>query len=206
MPGMVPTRPGAASHGLARSRCARRLLLATAIALAVAVAAGPAPAGDPFGVAAPAAVEAAVRCLVNGERAAHDLAPARPSPTLALAARRHGTDMVARRYFAHVSPSGGTVERRARRAGYITQPCWAVGEDLGTALPETSTARAVVAAWMASPAHRAVILEPAFREIGVAVLGRPPEGDAPGTTFVLEMGVNRPCRRAAAARARVRAR
>jgi uncharacterized protein YkwD len=220
MPGTPPLGPAALScvrlrtHPAARRAAALVLGLLVALALVAAPAraadqaAGCAAAAVPLGAVAAAAVEAAVACLVGAERAARGLPPVRPAPALDLVARRHAADMVVRGYFAHVSPTGGTVERRARRAGYLDDaPCWALGEDLGVAPPPVATAQAVVAAWMASPSHRSVVLDPDFREVGVAVAGRAPVGDGTGATFVLELGATMPCGRSerAAPRARVRA-
>ena len=221
MPGTPPLGPAALSCVRIRTHPAARRAAALVLGMlvALALAAAPARAADPFaagctaaavplGAVAAAAVEAAVACLVGAERAARGLPPVRPAPALALAARRHAADMAARGYFAHVSPTGGTVERRARRAGYLDDaPCWALGEDLGVAPPSVATAQAVVAAWMASPSHRSVVLDPDFREVGVAVAGGAPAGDGTGATFVLELGATMPCVRSgqAAPRARVRA-
>jgi uncharacterized protein YkwD len=138
-------------------------------------------------------VEAAILCLVNAERATAGLVPVERAGALEVSAQRHAADMVARRYFAHVSPAGGTVDKRARRAGYLTAPCWALGENLGWAPPAVASADALVAAWMASPKHRAVILDPEFRDIGIGVTTRAPTGDGPGATFVLELGAMTAC-------------
>lgn len=200
MPGTPPLGPAALPRALFETLPARRaiLLLVLAVAFAAATALAAAPAGaqagacaaadQPLGAAPRSVVEAAVLCRVNAERAAAGLAPVGPAAALEVAAQRHASDMVARRYFAHVSPSGGTVDKRARRAGYLTQSCWVLGEDLGWAPQQASSARAVVDAWMASPKHRAVILDGEFREAGIGLVARTPSGDAPGATFVLEMG------------------
>ena len=194
-------------------RAVLSLVLAVAVAAATALAAVPAgaqapaacpSATAPLGAAPPAAVEAAVICLVNAERAARGLVPVRRAAALEVAAQRHAADMVTRRYFAHVSPSGGTVDTRARRAGYLTAPCWAVGEDLGWAAPEAASAEAVVAAWMASPKHRSVILDVEFRDAGIGLVARLPTGDA-GATFALELGAIVPCVPAGGAGGTVRA-
>src|SRR3954447_22741149 len=84
---------------------------------ATTVAAGQAPA---------ATVGRAVRCLVNAQRAAHGLAPLRASRELREAAESHGADMVAHRFFAHVSPFAGAVTDRARRAGYVRNDDYAL--------------------------------------------------------------------------------
>ena len=62
---------------------------------------------------------------------------------------------------------------------------------------------------MDSPSHRAVILDPAFRDIGIGLVDRAPAGDGAGATFVLELGAMTSCERAgtgprAAPRARIR--
>jgi uncharacterized protein YkwD len=199
MPGTPPLGPAPLRRAPIRAlapRIAPLAALVLAIA-ALAAAAGPvraqAPAGCPaaevvVGPARPAAVEAAVSCLVGTIRAERGLPGLEPSAALEGIARRHGFDMVSRSYFAHVSPSGGTVDKRARRVGYLAGPCWILGEDLGWAPSEVASARAVVDAWMESPSHRAVILDPRFREMGIAVLGATPVAGAAGATFVLEVG------------------
>src|SRR3954467_12774462 len=120
----------------------RRLIaavMATPLAAIAALLFAPSPhAASPPGAAptvaagqAPAAtVGRAVRCLVNAQRAAHGLAPLRPSPQLRVAAESHGADMVAHRFFAHVSPFAGAVTDRARHAGYIRSDDYALGEDI----------------------------------------------------------------------------
>jgi uncharacterized protein YkwD len=136
MPGTPPLGPAALSRVLSQTHAARRavtlLVVAVACAAVGALAASPAlaqaPAACPFaadvlGDAPPAAVEAAVSCLVNEERAARGLGAVEHASALELSARRHANDMVARGYFAHVSPTGGTVDKRARRAGYLSAPC-----------------------------------------------------------------------------------
>jgi uncharacterized protein YkwD len=147
---------------------------------ATTVAAGQAPA---------ATVGRAVRCLVNAQRAAHGLTPLRPSGPLRVAAERHGEDMVANRFFAHVSPSAGAVTDRARRAGYIRNGGYALGEDIAWGEGELATPRSIVTAWMNSPGHRAVILDRDFRDVGVGVVtGVPVATELSGATFVLDVG------------------
>jgi uncharacterized protein YkwD len=211
-----PTSDAPARRLLAHLVPAAALTAALAVAVPPARAQAPAAcpaAAQPLGAAPAAAVEAAVGCLVNAERAARRLAPVERSGALERAAQRHAADMVARGYFAHVSPTGGTVDKRARRAGYLTRRCWALGENLGWAPPEVASAGDLVEAWMGSSSHRAVILDPAFRDIGIGLLDRAPVGDGRGATFVLELGAMRPCEGEdggdaaprAASRARVRA-
>jgi uncharacterized protein YkwD len=140
--------------------------------------------------APPATVGKAVRCLVNGQRAAHGLKPLRPSRQLRLAAESHGTDMVSHGFFAHVSPIAGAITDRARRAGYITpSDDYVLGEDIAWGEAELSTPAAIVTAWMNSPEHRAVILDRDFVDMGVGVItGVPVVSELAGATFVLDVG------------------
>jgi uncharacterized protein YkwD len=131
-------------------------------------------------------VGSAVRCLVNLERARHGLAPLQPSARLRAAATAHSSDMVVRSFFAHVSPNGGTLTDRVRRAGYGGRT---LGEDIGWGTYGLATPAAIVQAWMHSPPHRAVILSPKFREIGVGVtLGTPSGRTNTGAVYVLDLG------------------
>src|SRR3954465_13385999 len=147
---------------------------------ATTVAAGQAPA---------ATVGRAVRCLVNAQRAPYHLAPLRPSHQLPGAAEPHGADMVAHRFFAHVSPLSGAITDRARRAGYVRNDDYALGEDIAWGEGELATPQAIVTAWMNSPGHRAVILDADYRDVGVAIItGVPVPTELPGATFVLDVG------------------
>jgi uncharacterized protein YkwD len=133
----------------------------------------------------------AIRCLVNGQRAAHGLAPLRASRQLRVAAERHGADMVFHRFFAHVSPLAGAITDRARRAGYLSagDDGYALGEDIAWGEGGLSTPAAIVTAWMNSPGHRAVILDRDFHDMGVGVVaGVPVESSLAGATFVLDVG------------------
>src|SRR3954470_432732 len=181
-----PTAPGGGRHppssGDRRARHPHRLVRRVTPCAATTVAARPAPA---------ATVESAVRCLVNAERAAHALRALRPSRQLRVAAEAHGADMVAHRFFAHVSPFSGAVTDRARRAGYLAHTRdWALGEDIAWGEGTLSTPQSILTAWMNSPGHRAVILDRDFRDAGIGVtLGVPvDDGSMPGATFVLDAG------------------
>ena len=174
-----------------------RAALLTAAAAALVAALGLAPAaraasGDcsharASAAAVPApAVGSAVRCLVNAERARRGLAPLTLSERLRAAATAHSADMVARGFFAHVSPGGATLTDRARRAGY---PGRTLGEDIGWGTYQLGTPAAIVRAWMNSPPHRAIILNARFREIGVGVaIGTPAARTADGAVYTLDVG------------------
>lgn len=73
-------------------------------------------------------------------------------------------DMFAKQYFEHVSPSGVGPADLAKTAGYQYV---IVGENL--ALGNFESDEKLVDAWMASPGHRANILNAHYQEIGIAV-------------------------------------
>lgn len=135
-------------------------------------------------------VRSALRCLVNVERARHGLPTLRSDQELNLAADRHGADMVARRYFAHVNPDGASVADRVRASGYLGgSHDWTLGEDIGWGTGSESTPESIFRAFMDSPPHRRVILDRDFRQIGVGVAaGVPVSAPGAGATFVLDFG------------------
>ena len=73
---------------------------------------------------------------------------------------------------------------RIRAAGYLkARASFTVGENIGWGSGTLSAPRALVKAWMASPPHRANILQGKFRELGVGLtLGAPAPG-IPGTAI-----------------------
>jgi uncharacterized protein YkwD len=81
-------------------------------------------------------------------------------------------------YFEHVGPHGDTPLSRMRSAGYIysSQVGYAIGENIGWGTLWQGTPKAMVAGWMASPGHRANILDPQFRDTAIGVSPHPPSG------------------------------
>ena len=99
--------------------------------------------------------------LINAARQQGGLAPLAPTSTLMEAAQQQAKAVAEASRLSHTAPDGSPVEGRVQAAGYGG---WtALGEvcAAGDAGPE-----AVVADWLASPEHRARLLDPAFREIG----------------------------------------
>ena len=131
----------------------------------------------------------AVVCLVNHERARRRLAPLRRSPQLNRAARRHSTDMVSRRYFAHNSLGGATPRQRVVRTGYFRGTRrGAVEEALAVGWAQLATPKALVASLMRSPSHQGILLSRRLRDIGVGlVLGAPQAGPGDGATLTLDV-------------------
>jgi uncharacterized protein YkwD len=117
-------------------------------------------------------VRAATLCLVNRERARHGEPALHWNERLVAAAQAHTESMAFGGYFAHVGPSGETPLTRMRRTGYISRSPrtgFEVGENIAWGSLWLGTPRAIVAAWMASPGHRANILDSRFRDTGIGV-------------------------------------
>lgn len=128
-----------------------------------------------------------IKCEVNAIRRANHLPILRTNLRLRKAARAHARDMVARRYFAHVSPEGRDVTYRAKAAGYLRGARdWALGEDIAWGQGGLETPAQIVDQWMHSPPHRAVIMNPRFREGGAGIARGTPQGPA-GLTYVMDL-------------------
>jgi uncharacterized protein YkwD len=126
-------------------------------------------------------IRRATLCLINRERVAHGEHPLRPNKRLRRAAQSHTQSMASGNYFEHVGPRGQTPEIRLREVGYISSRVgFEVGENIAWGTLGLATPRAIVAAWMASPPHRANILDPRYRETGIGVSAHPPASLAHG--------------------------
>jgi uncharacterized protein YkwD len=133
---------------------------------------------------------AALLCVIGAERGARGLAAVRESAQLTLAAQRHADDMVARAFFAHVTPGGATLADRVRATGYISnRRTWALGEAIAWAQDPLDTATQLVRAWLDSPPHRAILLDRSFRDLGIGLTpGLTDRSGGAGATAVLDFG------------------
>jgi uncharacterized protein YkwD len=182
-----------------RPRRATRYLVLFAAA-AVACPAPVAAAGDRCadGSTTPAqlstaAADHALRCLVNRVRHRHGLRPVRTERHLRRAAQRHADDMAERDFFAHISPGGTTLQARVRRSGYLRRAhAWWLGEALAWGRGDTGRPSSIVRSLLASPAHRALLLDPGFRDLGIGVARGTPHGAGAGAlTVTLDFGRRR---------------
>jgi uncharacterized protein YkwD len=196
----------AEARRLARSKAARRRRAARRrVARKPAVPTTPAATAPPTGGAstsctdtdvAPdavglAAASAAVLCLVNRERAAHDEVALVSNSKLLAAATAHSADQVAKHYFAHDSLDGRSMVDRVSAAGWSTAGAWRTGENIAWGTGSYATPRHIVEGWMNSPGHRANILDGHFREAGSGVaLGTPQRGTVGGATYTLDLGAH----------------
>jgi len=99
--------------------------------------------------------------LVNGHRRVAGLPPVTVNPTLMVEAQRFSAVQAGLGRLSHRGNDGTTAGQRFTRAGYN----WRYyGENLAAG---QTTAERVVAAWMTSPTHRAVMLHAQMTEIGI---------------------------------------
>lgn len=149
-----------------------RFLVALAVAsMAILVSSPVATPSAPTKVERRAVLEAAVVREMNRIRAARGLGPLHAAPSLRSAARSHSQAMLANDFFSHDSADGTAFSERIRRyysnAGYVR---WSVGEALMATQSRVVDAEAVVAAWLESPPHRAIVLSPTWRDAGIGVV------------------------------------
>lgn len=133
----------------------------------------------------------ATLCLVNRERRARGLRGLTRSKTLDRASRQYAKSMVRQRFFAHVSPAGRTLTQRIRKqSSYLHRARgYLVGENLAWGSGSRATPRRTVASWMASPGHRANILNGRFRHLGVGLsTGAPKATSSRAATYVTHFG------------------
>ena len=103
--------------------------------------------------------DAALLKAMNSVRASHGLAALHVDYRLAATARAHSVDMLRHNYFSH-----GAFASRVRSSG-AAGPMF--GEDLAWG---PASASWVVDRWLASPPHRAILLRPGFRRVGIGAL------------------------------------
>lgn len=131
-----------------------------------------------LGYASNIAPEEIVR-LTNFERKSQGLSEVHLDTKLSTAAMQKAADMVARDYWAHVSPIGTQPWYFVSNNGYAYKYA---GENLAR---DFADPEAVVKAWMDSPTHRENLLSSRYQDIGVAVI----DGKLGGreTTLVVQM-------------------
>lgn len=111
--------------------------------------------------------------LVNAERSKNGLDPLQVEPALVQTARQKARDMIENNYFGHDSPTYGSPFEMMQEAGIKYRYA---GENLAGALSAAQAHRAL----MASPGHRANILNPQFTHLGIGIV----EGSPYGQMFV----------------------
>ncbi len=123
--------------------------------------------------------------IINRIRRRHGLRRVRPARSLARAATAHSGDMLRRDFLGHHSSDGTPMSMRVRR---YTRARW-IGENIA-AVSGRRTARRAVRMWMRSPGHRAVLLSPAGRRIGIGKR-RGKLGSAPRAVITVDLASRR---------------
>ncbi|WP_217554688.1 CAP domain-containing protein [Streptomyces sp. GbtcB6] len=128
-----------------------------------AASATPKPSSTPKATATASGVVARIVELVNAERSKVGCSALTLNTTLSKVAQAHSEDMALHQNMSHIGSDGSSPGDRITSAGYTWS---AYGENVayGYASPEQ-----VMAGWMASPGHKANILNCTFKEIGVGL-------------------------------------
>jgi uncharacterized protein YkwD len=105
--------------------------------------------------------ESALLTVMNQVRSAHGVRSLRADARLEGAARSHSRLMLRTGSFTH-----GAFTTRIRRAG-VRAP--RIGENLAWS-SGLASARAIVQMWLASPPHRANLLRPGYRIVGIGAI------------------------------------
>ena len=131
------------------------------VATLVAVLAAPAAARSTLAGSSRAltARDNSLIAAVNAERALELLPKLRVDYRLARAARAHSLDMLRHDYFGHGNFSGRMSLFHVRGSMFAENLAWGTG---------VISAGSVLAHWVSSPAHRAILLDPHLHRIGVA--------------------------------------
>ena len=119
-------------------------------------------AADAASTAALTRPESSLLTAMNEVRLANGLQPLRADARLERAARAHSSRMLRTGTFAH-----GAFNARIRRTGVRAKR---VGENLAWGGAGLDAARTILRMWLASPEHRANLLHPGYRIVGVGAL------------------------------------
>lgn len=123
------------------------------------------PATGPLSAQTPK--EKAVMALINAERTKRGIPALKYDPVMARLARAHNADMIKRNYFAHDSPSQSFAQRV--HSVLVMPGRNLIGENIVYGSGSYGTATGLVRSWMASPPHKANILNRGYHRTGLGV-------------------------------------
>jgi uncharacterized protein YkwD len=138
---------------------ARRVPTGVAAVVTALILAG---AADAASTAALTQSESSLLAAMNEVRLTNGLLPLQADARLERAARAHSKRMLRTGNFSH-----GAFNARIRRSGVRAKR---VGENLAWGQGGLGAARTIVRMWLASPEHRANLLHPGYRIVGVGAL------------------------------------
>lgn len=123
----------------------------------------PTPTPEPTNPSGMSASEDWMFAKVNEERAKAGVKPLQRDAELDRIARIKSQDLVDNNYFAHVSPTYGSVTQMLRSFGYVFR---GAGENLA----KSQSAQISHYRLMASDGHRSNILYPAYTHVGIGIV------------------------------------
>ena len=156
---------------------------ATRLLLLACLAAAPLPASAARAGSPDPAMAAELVALVNAARAREGLLPVKIEARLMQAAQGLADDLAERGTVSHADRRGGRPPERFAQVGYR----YAVAEE-AVAGGQTSCAE-VVADWLASPSHRAILLDAEVRDAGVGHAFRAHDTHRMGHYWVIDLGL-----------------
>ena len=116
---------------------------------------------------------------MNAARTSHGLQPLQLDAGLERAARSHTLEMLQGNVFGHGDFSG-------RMSSFHLHGM--LGENLAWGSGPYSRAQAIVQMWLASPGHRANLLRPGFRRLGLGIASGSFQGQAGATVITADFG------------------
>jgi uncharacterized protein YkwD len=123
--------------------------------------------------------------FINEQRVANGLRPLTRNCPLDQAAYRYANDMATNNRYDHIGSDGSTPEQRVYDTGYPRS--YYCGEIIAWSYP---TAQGAVTAWINSPRHRMIMLNPNCTECGIALVYRP--GTQSGYYWCVDFGAAPP--------------
>ena len=140
----------------------------------------------------PRQARAAIKCFINRERQSRGLSNVSKDRRLQRASQQHNNTMMSKACFSHQCAGEGSLDARLRNVGYLTGGLtrWTYGENIAYGGGSYGTPRSIMKSWMKSPGHKANILNPAFREVGVGVsAGIPGKPGSKGGLYTTDFGL-----------------
>lgn len=119
-------------------------------------------------------LEMQMLALVNAERTSRGLSPLRINGLLNDSAEQHSKWQLGVDIMSHTGANGSKPGDRMRAAGYVFEGTWSNGENIawrsqGGSAGLADDVIALHTALMNSPSHRANLLNPNFKEIGIGI-------------------------------------
>ena len=125
--------------------------------------------------------------LHSQARASNGLATLCVSEILTQAAQYHSQEMIDQGYFSHNSYNGESYSARLERFGYNSYT--KVAENIAWGSGSLASPEYIFRSWLESSDHRANILDPDYREIGIGTATGEYEGYSDSTVYTVDFGV-----------------